>query len=1081
MMFVKGQALSKVFQAQSAIVVSEMPELSVAETPSFDAQLSAHRVYNFEVKDHHTYIAGGIRVHNTSILNYLKPNEFDYIKDIDTENGSVTDVYVQYEGSNAEIHMTLTNENGTSQVLREVTFSDGAGNMLYQRQLENADGSYMTYEPVRLSGQEMGGQVAETLAPFLSRALMGDNDSLFSKVAANTILGTMLQNVGQVIGGAIHRGIVDVDDMDLEMQIDTAAKVSFENFGGELVINGAEAAVSVVNQLIMAEVFEAVGTNTAVKRIYAEVMSRGLNTVMINGTKAVIDTQFFVEVFDGLGFSDASIKTIQSWAQKPADFNPVTFVISAIINEVLPDLKTMEGGAASTLTATAVSIFYKLLGLSEFAAGPVGMIIGYFVGAFFDALFEKEPQAWTKVGFDADTGRFVLLGTWSDDGGNTGISQSLAEIYVKAMNGFVDTMMSKSNNYDDLAQWSFGHFEDALKNAGRDGKTFGDFQETYIDAYMTDIEAVVLKDGQMAAVRALAATDLPQLAKDFNDWGWLHALDEVFSSRGVLRDNGGEYIRATHASAALHEVYQALAQAHFGRSTITLVDANAMPRSSDGYVVSPERTVDAGTLITDEIIEDVLAIKNITTFRDFLQFFVKYLETMVWEDHPARETMQDTLTDKIKKLLARGGWESIEELSEFSGVPATVHGLLERYQIVSSNLQIADDYHTYLENQDAIDTMIRLSPESKFAGGWVATLSAAKELGLTDRYNLRGDALDNVFYTANGNDVVRGYGGNDEIKTYGGEDVIYGGDGNDVLDGGAGVDKVYGEAGNDVVMGGPGADLLDGGTGRDRAAYRNATGGVTINLSDPTGNTGDAANDTYVGIEAYEGSTFDDVLIGTNGNNTFYGGAGNDILVGGRGADKLVGGEGRDLARYRDAEAPVIVDLMTPSANTGEAAGDTYDSIENVSGTRFADVINGDNASNYLWGHDGNDVLRGRGGDDILFGGRGNDRLIGNSGTDQVSYWDMEESVQVDLADHTLNQGGARGDIYDSIENAGGTNLNDQLRGDGGANGLWGHAGNDVLDGRGGDDTLTGGAGADRLIGGAGVDTASYADANSRV
>jgi len=54
------------------------------------------------------------------------------------------------------------------------------------------------------------------------------------------------------------------------------------------------------------------------------------------------------------------------------------------------------------------------------------------------------------------------------------------------------------------------------------------------------------------------------------------------------------------------------------------------------------------------------------------------------------------------------------------------------------------------------------------------------------------------------------------------------------------------------------------------------------------------------------------------------GGTGNDILTGTRGADKFIGGGGNDTASYAAATAGVTVNLMNPSHNKGDAAGDTY-------------------------------------------------------------------------------------------------------------------------------------------------------------
>jgi Ca2+-binding RTX toxin-like protein len=71
-------------------------------------------------------------------------------------------------------------------------------------------------------------------------------------------------------------------------------------------------------------------------------------------------------------------------------------------------------------------------------------------------------------------------------------------------------------------------------------------------------------------------------------------------------------------------------------------------------------------------------------------------------------------------------------------------------------------------------------------------------------------------------------------------------------------------------------------------------------------------------------------------------------------------------------------------AQGGYAEGDSFYSIENLSGTSHADDLWGDIHDNVIQGHGGNDTLKGFGGEDTLYGGSGNDVLHGGSGDDTL-------------------------------------------------------------------------------------------------
>ncbi len=228
------------------------------------------------------------------------------------------------------------------------------------------------------------------------------------------------------------------------------------------------------------------------------------------------------------------------------------------------------------------------------------------------------------------------------------------------------------------------------------------------------------------------------------------------------------------------------------------------------------------------------------------------------------------------------------------------------------------------------------------------------------------------------------------------------------------------------------------------------------------------------------GNGLNNEIHGARGSDRLEGRGGDDVLNGGAGADTLDGGSGLDLADYSTSDRRVKVDLNDASANAGDAAQDTFISIEGVIGTDFRDTMSGDNQSNVFIGGNGNDFMYGRGGDDILDGGDGADRLNGGGGTDIASYASSENGITADLNDSSNNRGDANGDIYVNIEGLSGTDRNDDLSGDSGDNILIGLGGQDELVGRNGDDVLNGGEGRDLLVGGGGRDFLSGGDDSDR-
>ncbi|MCE8556910.1 type I secretion C-terminal target domain-containing protein [Ruegeria pomeroyi] len=392
-----------------------------------------------------------------------------------------------------------------------------------------------------------------------------------------------------------------------------------------------------------------------------------------------------------------------------------------------------------------------------------------------------------------------------------------------------------------------------------------------------------------------------------------------------------------------------------------------------------------------------------------------------------------------------------------------------------------NDTASYLSSSEGVN----VSLASGYAMGGDATgdtFSGIENLtGSAFDDQLSGDAADQALTGSFGNDILRGRGGADRH---------YGGDGSDTasysdavdavnvslntgytagthaagdtffsienLTGSRFDDRLTGDGGTNILEGGAGADTLNGMSGGDIASYVGSAAAVNVSLLTGFTAGGDAAGDVFLSIEGLRGSRHDDILNGSNGVN---------VLEGGAGADTLNGNGGTDTLSYVTSTAAVNVSLASGYAAGGHATGDTFTSMENLTGSRFDDQLSGDGQGQALTGSFGNDLLRGRGGADRLYGGEGEDT---------ASYSDAATAVNVSLLSGYTAGSDAVGDTFFSIENLQGSIHNDVLNGSNGVNVLEGRRGADTLRGYDADDILIGGAGGDDLQGGAGFDMASY-------
>ena len=236
----------------------------------------------------------------------------------------------------------------------------------------------------------------------------------------------------------------------------------------------------------------------------------------------------------------------------------------------------------------------------------------------------------------------------------------------------------------------------------------------------------------------------------------------------------------------------------------------------------------------------------------------------------------------------------------------------------------------------------------------------------------------------------------------GGTDLLRGGAGDDLVFGGAGRDRIEGQDGDDTLFG-------DNGTHASLAGVLTANDATT--LTDVAGNTT---------------NTYDDILIGGQGNDRAWGGAGNDVMLGGLGtvlrlyagldstgdilrtdvllldAAYLSGSIPLDAAGMPKGDAATVAKLI--DADLVLLAG-----AVKADGTRSL-LANGDwdaralllellrDGSDTLYGGDGNDAIYGQMGADTLAGDTGNDFLAGGTGNDIVDGGDGDDTLVGDDA-----------------------------------------------------------------------------------
>ena len=850
-------SMNGTFQAEQTVSAADF----AASEAQFAVQPRAmkHTVYNFEVEGTHTYIAGGYRVHNTSTLAFYDPDT----------NGVLTAIYEDSQGRLVWESVTpdggkwvtvSTTNPGQSTVTVTKTYTlgqfdangnpvlDANGNPVsrFYLQQENMyqliDGEQVLVDvqindSYWLYGDEVGDDVSAAVTPFILQAIGAE--SPFERLAAGTLIDTLLQNIAEGGLNFLHHSLLYAPTNG-----ETTNEMIFgawEDFGVDLGVNFAQGLVSITSELIMAEIFSSVDINTLPEEFMAELVSKGIENVLSTGMDNFIDNIFG---------SDSAL----GQAYEPLDFDftkvssYVSLIFSLALDEVFPQPETIEGAIASAIAkALAGGIKFATDGFFAFLPGMlVTQIIGFIVGKIFDAIFDKDPQAFANLQFNAITKTWSIASIDSDDGGSVELATQLGTSVADKLNEIAKLLGST-----DLAFASgirIGHYEKNLRNG--DGINYGMTDSSAIfAAIVAAVKGMTATDGDLKALRIL---DLANLEQSLIGLEADQAFSMIYSKLRIASDyqyylENTEYINqllltapdSALAKSWLATILSAESSGLNGAYAVTGTAGNNLYLAADG-----RDTIDGGA--------------GNDTIRSYGEADLIY-----------GGDGDDLISAGIGADTVDGG-AGIDTITfDESGRPVS----LDLSQGIGLTQDAQGDVYINIENVVG----------SRFADLITGGTGANDISGLS------------------GNDVLFGHGGSDTLHGNTGNDQLFGDHGTNAQI--LGNDVLYGDEGDDTLSGDGGIDTVFGGDGYDMASYRTATAGVIASLETNTARTWEYFNGTYGyvdtmnGIEGLIGSNFGDRLSGDATDNRLEGGLRNDTLAGGRGSDTYVysSGDGADL------------------------------------------------------------------------------------------------------------------------------------------------------------------------------------------
>ena len=1054
-------------------------DLTGAETVSSE---TAVPVYNFEVDLTHTYIAGGLRVHNTSRPPPLsdEPGMWSPAKQI----------------SNGVLEYTTVDQNGAWTYRTHDVDGDGvvdyttyeverAGGWKERGRLERgADGPVATVlqeiPPVRFA--DFAQALGSALGSYLGKG------NVATSVAASTVLGAVGQNIGQLID--LKHGV------DLGFHANGEIKKAFGDFNHDLGQAFQGAVAGQIGSYLSLELGKALGLSGFGAELFQSVGGTITSTIIGNAMNGRA-------LFEGLRAAEAFGTSTSAAAAGGYSAGVMGSAIGSFFGSKLGSMvvpvRTQAGAALSSLGSTLGTIAFgsgTSAGIvSTFAAAihaqlaasfgriaasiivpGIGAFIGFVIGALIGNLFgrkkPKVPTASAETVLQLPYARYEVGSIVTANGGNRALVTSMATLARDTLNGVIgmvaytdDTAyVSNLNGYSTTQVYGHTGNQIYVKVNGIQ-KNFGSSDEAVGYGTAVAIKNTKIVGGDIFAKRAIAnsqATDITALASDLNlaaeyrrylesryeinaliaaspttefAAGWLIELNSI-SELGLGKWSASDFyggLRGFLDSFDLkgHGVAYENANFQWNGGNDYKVEVGGLVKVTQSnshaaqiyrlYDALMGRTADAGGLSNW-----TATLNNGATLLSVAQSFVASPEfqnrgTAALSDSAFVDWLYLNVLRRPADAAGKATW-----LSELASGKTRTDLLVSFSESDEHQLITAPAVAAGLMVDEAGLDVFAILPSAS-ADGRMVTIDGLDKIG----YSWVGAGG-----ATSGNDYME-YRWHNVGVTLDDSHDEYVSDGYQQWNGwdydwidtsywttvSGGDDIFVGSQYGDAIYGRGGWDWLDGQAGNDHL----------------------------------DGGDGNDTLIGRDGDDTLLGGAGDDYLSGGQGTDGLHGGAGND----------VLVDGVGSEVLQGGDGNDTF-------------LIAEDATFNWFWGGDG-DFNGDPNGKDTISA----ERLSFGVAFD-IDYRPPEWNGHPD--GYAANAATRAATVTDSItgawvtsdgllgiENATGSNYDDRIYGTSGDNVLMGLDGDDELYGRDGNDVLEGGAGADLLVGGGYFDTASYA------